>query len=164
MDGCKPFRGDRQGERSGCIALYVRKRFDCLELDDGDDRVECLWVRSRGKANKADIMVGVCYRTPNWDEEADKILYKHLGGVSQLPALVLMGCFNLPDVCWKYNTSEMKQSRRFLECVEDNFLTQLVREPTREATPLDLFVNREGLVGDVMVGGLLGILGIAIMK
>ena len=26
-------------------------------------------------------------------------------------------------------------------------------EPTREGALLDLFVNREGLVGDVMVGG-----------
>jgi len=51
---------------------------------------------------------------------------------------------NLPDVCWKYNTVERKQSRRFLECVEDNFLTQLVREPTGKGTEMDLvFVNRE---------------------
>ena len=41
--------------------------------------------------------------------------------------------------------------------MEDNFLTQLVNEPTREGTPLDLlFANREGLVGDVIVGGRLG--------
>ena len=34
---------------------------------------------------------------------------------------------------------------------------QLVREPTRGAAPLDLlFTNREGLVGDVEVGGCLG--------
>ena len=36
-------------------------------------------------------------------------------------------------------------------------LTQLVSEPTKEGASLDLlFVNREGLVGDVMVGGHLG--------
>ena len=41
--------------------------------------------------------------------------------------------------------------------MEENFLTQLVREPTTEGAPLDLlFVNREGLVGNVMVGGRLG--------
>ncbi|KAK4815416.1 hypothetical protein QYF61_001404 [Mycteria americana] len=57
-------------------------------------------------------------------------------------------------VCWKYNTAEKKQSRRFLNCVEDNFLTQLVSEPTRGGASLDLLVtNREGLVGDVVVGG-----------
>jgi len=43
-------RRDRQGRRGGGVALYVRESFDCLELDDGDERVECLWVRIRGKA------------------------------------------------------------------------------------------------------------------
>ncbi|KAK4828095.1 hypothetical protein QYF61_023457 [Mycteria americana] len=89
------------------------------------DSVECLWVRIRGKANKSDIMVRVCYRPPNQNEETDKIFYKQVGEVSQSLALVLVGDFKLPDVCWKYNTAERKQSRRFLECVEDNFLTQL---------------------------------------
>ena len=61
-----------------------------------------------------------------------------------------MGDFNFPDICWKYNTAERDRSQRFLECVEDNFLTQLVSEPTREGALLDLlFVNREGLVDDV---------------
>ncbi|KAK4832281.1 LOW QUALITY PROTEIN: hypothetical protein QYF61_021680 [Mycteria americana] len=58
----------------------------------------------------------------------------------------------------KFNTAERKQSRRFLECVEDNFLTQLVSDPTRGGASLDLlFTNREGLVGDVVVGGRLGV-------
>ncbi|KAF4793789.1 cms1 ribosomal small subunit [Turdus rufiventris] len=30
--------------------------------------------------------------------------------------------FNLPDVCWELNTAEKRQSRKFLECVEDNSL------------------------------------------
>ncbi|KAK4829261.1 hypothetical protein QYF61_002653 [Mycteria americana] len=157
MDGYKLFRRDRRGRRGGGVALYVRECLDSLELDDGDDRVECLWIRIKGKANKADIVVGVCYRCPNQDEETDELFYKQLGEASRSLALVLVGDFNLPDVCWKYNTAERKQSRRFLECVADNFLTQLVREPTREGAPLDLlFTNREGLVSHVMVGGRLG--------
>ncbi|KAK4830434.1 hypothetical protein QYF61_011142 [Mycteria americana] len=157
MDGYKLFRRDRRGRRGGGVALYVRECLDSLELDDGDDRVECLWVRIRGKANKADIVVGVCYRPPNQDEETDELFYKQLGEASRSLALVLVGDFNLQDVCWKYNTAERKQSRRFLERVADNFLTQLVSEPTREGAPLDLlFTNRDGLVSDVMVGGCLG--------
>ena len=40
---------------------------------------------------------------------------------------------------------------------EDNFLTQLVSELTREGALLDLLlVNREELVGEVKVGGPLG--------
>ncbi|KAK4821080.1 hypothetical protein QYF61_012422 [Mycteria americana] len=102
-----------------------------------------LWVKMRGKANKADTLLGACYRPPNQDEEADEAFYKQLAGVSRLLALVLMGGFNLPDVCWKYNTAERKQSRRFLEHVEDNFLTQLVSEPTREGTSLDLQTEKD---------------------
>ena len=102
-------------------------------------------------------MVGVCYRPPNQDEEADKIFYKQLREVSQSLALVLMRDFSLPDVCWQYSTAERKQSGRFLQSVEDNSLTQLVRAPTKEGVPLDLlFANREGLVGDVVAGGHLG--------
>ena len=41
--------------------------------------------------------------------------------------------------------------------MEDNFLLQLVRDPTRGGALLDLlFTNRESLVGDVEVGGCLG--------
>ncbi|KAK4808575.1 hypothetical protein QYF61_009878 [Mycteria americana] len=67
---------------------------------------------------------------PNQDEEADEAFYKQLAGVSQSLALVLMGNFNLPDVCWKYNT--------------DNFLTQLGSEPTRGGAALDLlFIQKD---------------------
>ncbi|KAK4826301.1 hypothetical protein QYF61_007148 [Mycteria americana] len=114
-----PGRRDRRGRRGGGVALYVRECLDSLELDDGDDRVECLWVRIRGKANKADIVVGVCYRPPNQDEETDELFHKQLGEASRSLALVLVGDFNLPDVCWKYNTAERKQSGRFLERVAE---------------------------------------------
>lgn len=62
---------------------------------------------------------------------------RQLGEVSQLPALVLMEDFSLRDICWKCNTAERKQSRRFLECVEANSLTQLVRDSTMEGVLLD---------------------------
>jgi len=52
----------------------------------------------------------------------------------------------------------MKQSTRFLEHVEDNFLMQLVSEPATGGASLDLlFTNREGLVGNVVVGGCLAL-------
>jgi len=158
MDGYKLFRRDRRGKTGNGVALYVRDCFDCTELDGCDDKVECLWVKMRGKANKADILLVVCYRPPNQDEEVDEVFYKRLAESSLLLPLVLVGDFNLLDICWKYNTVERIQSRRFLEYVEDNFLTQLVREPTREGASLGLlFTNREGLVGDVVVRGRLGL-------
>ena len=60
------------------MALYVRDCFNCIELDDCDDKVKCLWVKMRGKAKKADILLGVSYRPPNQDEGADEVFYKTL--------------------------------------------------------------------------------------
>lgn len=51
---------------------------------------------------------------------------------------------------------ERKQLKKFLECVEANFLTQLVCEPVRQDALLDLLiVSREGTVGEVVVRGCL---------
>ena len=64
-----------------------------MEINDGDDRVESLWVRIKAKANKSDIIVGVCYRPPNQDEEVDKTLDSQLVEVSRsLPPCSCGGC------------------------------------------------------------------------
>ncbi len=46
-------------------------------------KFECLWVRIRGKACRGDILVGVCYRLPNQDEEKDKAFCEQLAEVAQ---------------------------------------------------------------------------------
>lgn len=54
--------------------------------------------------------------------------------------------FKLLDLCWKLSTVERRHSRRFLEHVEGNFLTQIMCVSQQGKTSLDLlFVNREGL-------------------
>ncbi|GAB0207924.1 hypothetical protein GRJ2_003258100 [Grus japonensis] len=68
-----------------------------------------------------------------------------------------MGDFNHPDICWRDNTAGHKQSRKILECVDDNFLLQVTEEPMRRGAMLDLVLtNKEGLVGDVKLKGSLG--------
>lgn len=61
---------DRQGRRGSRVVLYVRKCFDCVEFNDGDDKVECLWLRIRagGKDNTAN-MVGFFFF---WEFTLDK--------------------------------------------------------------------------------------------
>lgn len=39
-----------QVKRGGGLALYVREHFDCLEVNDGDNSIECLWIGIKGKA------------------------------------------------------------------------------------------------------------------
>lgn len=61
-----------------------------------------------------------------------------------------MGGFNLSDFCWKNNTVERKESRRFLQCVEGYFQRQLVRKTAMEDVQLDwLSVNESFARGDI---------------
>ena len=60
MDGYKLFRKDRHGRRGGGVALCVKECIEVTELMAGENRVESLWVKTRGRADKADILVAVC--------------------------------------------------------------------------------------------------------
>ena len=60
MDGYKLFRKDRQGRRGGGVALCVKECIEVTELMAGENRVESLWVKTRRRADKADILVAVC--------------------------------------------------------------------------------------------------------
>ncbi|GAB0209305.1 hypothetical protein GRJ2_003396200 [Grus japonensis] len=122
-----------------------------------EELTKSLWVRIKGRAGTGDIIVGVCYRPPDQGDRADEALYRQIGAASRSQALVLMGDFNHPDICWRDNAAGHKQSRKFLECVNDNFLLQVIEEPMRKGAMLDLILtNKEGLVGDVKLKGSLG--------
>ncbi|KAF1487797.1 hypothetical protein FQV18_0002667, partial [Eudyptula minor novaehollandiae] len=157
MDGYKLFRRGRQGRRSGGVALCVKEGWDCRVLAVGGDMVESLWVRMRGKANKAGGVVGFYYRSPSLDDDTDVLVYKALTPVLEPVALVLMGDFTFPDVNWDCHTADRQKSRKFvLKHIEYYCLIEVLRELSKKGALLDLlFVNRDGCMGEVMVGGCL---------
>ncbi|GAB0177047.1 mitochondrial enolase superfamily member 1 [Grus japonensis] len=159
MEGYRLFRKDRQGRRGGGVTLYVSDQLECMELHLGmeEEPTESLWVRIKGRAGAGDIIVGVCCRPPDQGDRADEALYRQIGAASRSQALVLVGDFNHPDICWRDNAAGHRQSRKFLECVNDNFLLQVTEEPTRRGAMLDLILtNKEGTVGDMKLKGSLG--------
>jgi len=128
-----------------------------LFLGMAEEPTESLWVRIKGRAGKGDVIVGVCYRPPNQEDQVNEALCRQIGEASHLQAMIHMGDFNHPGICWRDNTAGHKQSRRFLDCIDDNFLLQVTEEPTRRGVMLDLVVtNKEGLVGNVKLKGSLG--------
>ena len=108
------------------MALYIEESFDVEKLRLQNNQDACMFVRIRGKACRCDILLMVSYRPPNQDELMGEAFYEQLTEVARSPALILLGDFNLPDICWEYNKEQRKQSKRFLACMEDSFLTQLV--------------------------------------
>lgn len=75
-----------------------------------------------------DTVVGICYRPPDQEEQVDETFYTRLEVASYLQALVLMGVFNYPSICWRKNTAGDNQSRRFLEDIDHIFLTEVTEE------------------------------------
>jgi len=156
MDGYRLFRKDRPTSRGGGVALYVKEQLDCIELClwAEEEGVESLWVRIKGQPHVGDVIVGVYYRPPDQEEQVDEAFYRQLKVDLQLQALVLMGDFSHPGICWEDHTARKAQSRRFLQSIDDNFLMKSVEKPTKKGALLDLVLtNKEGLVEDVKTGG-----------
>jgi len=58
-----------------------------------------------------------------------------------------------------------RQSRRLLECIEDNFLRQVIDSSARVDAVLDLLLTNESeLISDIRTGGCLGCSGNTVMK
>ena len=70
---------------------------------------------------------------------------------------VIVGDMNFPDIKWRTGSSGAK-GRRFMETVEDKFLTQHVDDATHDSgNILDLIISsNEELVRDVEMIGKLG--------
>ena len=99
MDGYNFFRRGGQGRKGGGVALYIKVCFDVEELGTGNDEIELLWINIRWKACRGDIFLGVYYRPPDQDEEMHEAFCEQPAEVAPLPAFILMGDFNFPDVC-----------------------------------------------------------------
>jgi len=101
--------------------------------------------------------VGVCYRLPGKGEPTDEAFFLQLQEASCSQSLILLGYFKHPNICWKSSTASCRQSRRFVECIEDNFLSLVIDTPTRGDAILHLMVtNSSKLIGDIKTGGNLG--------
>ncbi|PKU42006.1 hypothetical protein llap_7684 [Limosa lapponica baueri] len=157
MGGYRLFRKDRQGRRGDGVALYVTEQLECMELHlrMDEEPTESFYGSGFKGEQTGDIIVGICYRPPDQEDQADEALYRQIGAASHSQALVLMGDFSHPDICWRNNTAGHKQSRRFLEYVDDNFLLQGTEEQRRGAV-LGFTTTKEGLVGNVKLKGSLG--------
>ncbi|PKU34516.1 rna rnp complex-1-interacting phosphatase [Limosa lapponica baueri] len=121
------FTKDRPVGRSGKVVLYMREQLEriklCLVADE--ESAENLWVRLKGQANMGDTTVGVYYRPPDQEEEVNEAFYRQLEIASRSQALVLMRDVNYLDINWKDNTARHAQPQRFLQSIDDNFLTQV---------------------------------------
>lgn len=87
-----------QEDKEGGAALFVGEQLKCLELclGMGDKPTESLWVRIKEQNNMGDLVVGVCHRPSDYEEQADEAFYNELEVASHSQAMVLIGGLKLP--------------------------------------------------------------------
>ena len=95
------------------------------------------------------------YRPPSSDEEYLEQLQENMNSLEQNTDIILVGDFNLKEVDWNRNL--MLNNSRLYEIFSgillDNFLTQMVLQPTRAGNILDLVLsNSADIIQDVQVG------------
>ena len=155
MDGFNMYKKHRtDGRRGGGCVLYVSqelKSYACKELENvqGDDAIWC-WVKLE---NKARILVGCMYRSPNSSGENNNQFTDQIIKASEVAnqnRILIMGDFNIKDINWEENEAEGgfdALPNRFYECTKDSYLYQHVFAPTRfrneQESTLDLVFTKE---------------------
>lgn len=60
-----------------------------MVLTVGNGTVKSLWIRVKGQTSNADVIMGVYYRPPIQNGDADELLFKELRNISKLTTLIL---------------------------------------------------------------------------
>ena len=153
--GLEYFHKDRKGRKERRVAFYVRDTLQCCvnNVIKIDDRVESIWLEVREAARKT--VLGVVYRPPNLSK-GDSTPVWQINRACNYKQLCVLGDFNLRNIDWDLTVGD-NDAEDLLKLVQDNFLNQIIREPTRGDSILDLILtNRDDLVKEADVGGQLG--------
>jgi len=150
LAGYTLFRKDRPVNRArGGVLLYVRSVLQPVEFEPRSNFPEQVWCRildSKG----GEFYLGVCYRTPtdsifgSRNHAALRELVTELAGSRK--HFVLIEDLNYSFKKWPLDAdtdAPSEEARQFIECLDDNFLTQHVTVPTRNNSILDLIITDE---------------------
>ena len=139
-------RNDTEKGRGGGILVYIRKNLNARHVEEKTEFNQSSSIEI--KDGRESVKLHVIYRSPNSSKTNDEDLCKWIGEMRG--GNVLIGDFNFPDIDWANGRSGNK-GREFFEATTEQFMDQLVTEPTHKSgNLLDLVLcNREEMVKDV---------------
>ena len=136
------FRRDRN-RKGGGVLVAVNENIICNERDilEGNN-AELLMIDIHCSRDKS-FVFGVFYRPPSSDSKCLEILQRNLESLSHLSNIILVGDFNFKDIDWKNNLflNYSINYELFSDILSDNFLNQMVLQPTRGDNILDLILT-----------------------
>ena len=154
ISGYMLFRKDRKESnklRGGGVAMYIRNELNPTYKSDLNECAfsESLWCNI--KCGMETTLLGVCYRAPDSLDSNDEKLFSLLNEVSR-NRVVVMGDFNFAELNWN-RLENLDSSHPFVDCLNNNFLYQVIDEPTRGKNYLDLILSsEENMAQNVIIG------------
>ena len=88
------------------------------------------------------LTVGLVYRSPNISTDENEKIQNAIKEVSKRDCII-MGDFNRGHIQWKSLQSTGSEDQKFLNLIQDSFLTQHVLEPTRGENVLDIVLSSQ---------------------
>ena len=132
------------------VSVYVRDQIKSEVVPSPNKFSDMLWLLLTLK-NKSKLLLGCIYRSPNSTEQNNNLLLELLGIVCKKHPnnIMITGDFNLKEINWDNHTVSANANHiatKFYDEIQNNFLTQLVKEPTRyrqgeQANILDLILT-----------------------
>ena len=124
-------------EKSRGVCIYVKtglSYYECKILTETSYNESC-WCIIRLDFHK-EMLIGGIYRSPNSKEDNSRHLIEliNMAVGLKLDYTVIIGDFNYPNISWADWTTPNNHTHpefKFIECLRDNFLNQLISEPTR---------------------------------
>ncbi|MCG8032702.1 MAG: reverse transcriptase domain-containing protein [Candidatus Thiodiazotropha taylori] len=151
-----PIRRDRStGAKGGGVFILVSDRLVVSAQPQLSTGCEIVWAKVQVVGTKP-LLIAAYYRPSEHDQVSAEELKKSLALVDPSKSHIwIMGDFNFPKLSWedyepviKPDCSNMERYQDFISTLDDNCLTQMVQEPTRENNILDLFLTNSPTLVD----------------
>ena len=129
--------------------MYVDKMLKAEPITLTTKVTEILAIRITEGTNHA-IIIALVYRSPSSSHRNNARVRKAIDELVEINSseLIIMGDFNYKEINWEQDTASGEEQMMFVECIQQNFLTQHVKEITRfrgkdEPSRVDLIFSKE---------------------
>jgi hypothetical protein len=155
ISGYQVYRSDRPSRVGGGCLLYVHNDLVVTETHHYEDKFNNVVMCFIESIN---TIVASIYRPPdspakNFEELIVFVQTKidDLSHDSRVPDIYITGDFNMPTIDWELNSTQLGESQeKLMKFLGSNFLTQVIREPTRLENTLDLVLtNRTQYIAEL---------------
>ena len=115
----------------GGTCVYFREGLQYTEVLPPNNVNESNWFCMKTSDNISRLYACI-YRSPNSDDENNENLLRNISWAHEnYTEVVIVGDMNIPSINWENDTATTEYGRRFVDCVNDNYLEQLIEHPTR---------------------------------